>query len=133
MFRDTDQGLRNLRKQGTDRVVDPKVSKQIRAAWRVLYNGSRSFPVPLAGVSWVDFDFRKSGRQLTAFFAGPLFAANLSQQVNKHWRWGADLSLNALPSTSYHYAGNTEVQGERCRSRLGSSWVCCSPGRHPPR
>jgi hypothetical protein len=61
----------------------------------------------------VDFDFRKTGRQLTAFFAGPLFAVNLSRQVNTHFRWGVDLSLSALPATSYRYSGNTELVDER--------------------
>jgi len=114
MFRDTENGLRNLRKQGTERVVDPNVSKQIRALLGgVLYDGSRTYPVPLAGISWIDFDFRKTGQQFTAFFAGPIFAGNLSKQVNKQFRWGIDLSLNALPSTNYEYADDKEVPSAR--------------------
>jgi len=72
--------------------------------------------VPLAGLSWVDFNFRKTGMQLSAFFAGPLLAANLSKQVNEHFRWACDLSLSALPSTSYQYSGDVELTGERVGS-----------------
>jgi hypothetical protein len=114
MFRDTGDGLRNLRKQGNERVLDPKVTKQVRAALGgVLYDGGRSYPVPLAGVTFVDFDFKKTGMQLSSFFAGPLLAGSLSKQVNEHFRWGIDLSLSALPSTAYQYSGETELTGER--------------------
>jgi hypothetical protein len=118
MFRDTEEGLRALRKnQGGDRVVDPVVGKRVRALLGgLIYNGSYSFPIPLAGLSWVDFDWRKTGMQLSAFFAGPIFIANLSRQVNKGLRWGVDLSLIALPFTYYDYAGNKEVTANRIRS-----------------
>jgi hypothetical protein len=117
MFRDTADGMRGLRRQGTELVVEPNTSKVIKAALGgVLYDGGRSYPVPLAGVSWVDFDFRKTGNQLSAFFAGPLFVANLSHQVNKSFRWGADLSLNALPNTFTEYSGDTELTGSRVRN-----------------
>jgi hypothetical protein len=117
MFRDTENGMRALRKEGTGRVVESAVSKRITALVAgTLFDGARSFPVPLAGISMVDFDFRKKGAQLSAFFAGPLFIANLSKQVNKDVRWGVDLSLNALPNTFYEYSGNTELAAARVRN-----------------
>jgi hypothetical protein len=117
MFRDTEDGLRSLQRKGADLVVEPATSKIIKAALGgVLYDGGRSYPVPLAGISWVDFDFRKTGGQLLAFFAGPLFVANLSHQVNKSFRWGVDLSLNALPNTFTAYDGNTELTERRVRT-----------------
>ena len=117
MFRDTEEGLRSLKRQGTDLVLEPATSKVIKAALGgVLYDGGRSFPVPLAGLTWVDFDFRKTGHQLSAFFAGPIFAANLSRQVNKSFRWGVDLSLNALPNTFTEYEGDTEVTERQVRN-----------------
>jgi hypothetical protein len=117
MFRDTEAGLRALRKKGTERVVEPEVGKRVFAlVGGVLYNGSYSFPIPLAGVSWVDFDWHKTGTQLSAFFAGPIFVANLSRQVNKNLRWGVDLSLIALPSTFYEYADNQEVKAKEVRN-----------------
>ena len=125
MFRDTEDGLRGLRRQGTELVVEPTAGKVIKAALGgVLYDGGRSYPVPLAGISWVDFDFRKSDNQLSAFFAGPLFIADLSHQVNKSFRWGVDLSLSALPNTFAEYEGSTEVPGGRSGTSSSGSARC---------
>jgi hypothetical protein len=117
MFRDTDDGLRALHRKGSELVVEPSTSKIIKAALGgVLYDGGRSYPVPLAGVTWVDFDFRKTGTQLSTFFAGPLFVTDLSHQVNKSFRWGVDLSLSALPNTFAEYQGNAELTDRRVRN-----------------
>jgi hypothetical protein len=117
MFRDTEEGLRSLKREGNELVVEPATSKVIKAALGgVLYDGGRTYPVPLAGISWVDFDFRQKGAQLSAFFAGPLFAANLSRQVNKSFRWGVDLSLSALPNTFAEYEGDEELTDRQIRN-----------------
>jgi hypothetical protein len=118
MFRDTGDGLRALRKNAAgERVVEPLGAKRVRAlVGGVLYDGSHGFPIPLAGLSWIDFDWRKTGMQLSAFFAGPIFAGNLSRQVNKNFRWGVDLSLIALPFTYYEYSGNEEITARRVRN-----------------
>ncbi len=117
MFRNTEEGLRALRKKGDERVVEPMSGKRVFAMLGGLYyDGSYSFPVPLAGVSWVDFDWRKTGTQLSAFFAGPIFVANLSRQVNKNFRWGVDVSFIALPNTFYQYADNTEIKPREVRN-----------------
>jgi hypothetical protein len=118
MFRDTEEGLRALRKdQGGERVVEPVGKKRVMAlVGGLIYDGSYSFPIPLAGVSWVDFDWHKTGLQLSAFWAGPIFLANLSRQVNKSFRWGVDLSLIALPFSYYEYSGNKEITARRVRS-----------------
>jgi hypothetical protein len=117
MFRDTEEGLRSLKREGNELVVEPATSKVIKAALGgVLYDGGRTYPVPLAGISWVDFDFRQKGAQLSAFFAGPLFAANLSRQVNKSFRWGVDVSLSALPNTFAEYEGDEELTDRRIRN-----------------
>jgi hypothetical protein len=117
MFRDTEDGLRALRKnQGGQRVVEPVVGKRVRALLGgLVYDGSYSVPIPLAGLSWVDFDWHKTGMQLSAFFAGPILIADLSRQVSKNLRWGVDLSATALPYTYYEYAGNREVAARRVR------------------
>ncbi len=117
MFRDTEDGLRALRKNAAgERVVESVGGKRVRAlVGGLIYDGSHSFPIPLAGLSWVDFDWRKTGVQLSAFFAGPIFVGNLSRQVNKNLRWGVDLSLIALPFSYYDYSGNTEITAQRVR------------------
>jgi hypothetical protein len=118
MFRDTEQGLRSLRKKGQERVVDTDVGKRIFASLAgVLYDGAYGFPVPLAGVSWVDFDFKHTNTQLSAFFAGPIFVANLSRQQSKVFRWGLDLSLIALPNMYFDYtADNAEITKQQVRN-----------------
>ena len=118
MFRNTDEGLRALRKNPAgERVVDPVGKTRVTALLGgLIYDASHKFPIPLAGVSWVDFDWHKTGLQLSAFFAGPIFLANLSRQVNKNFRWGVDLSLIALPFSYYEYSGNTEITARRVRN-----------------
>lgn len=117
MFRATDDGLRTLRKGPSgERVVETAGRKRVMAlVGGILYDGSRSYPVPLAGLSWADFDWRGTGTQLSAIFAGPIFIANLSRQVNKSLRWGVDVSLMGLPYTFYDYSGNAEVTARRVR------------------
>jgi hypothetical protein len=122
MYRDTDEGLRTLRKDGPTRVVEQLSAKRVRAlVGGFLRDGTLSLPVPLAGFSWTDFDFRKSGAQLSLFFAGPFLNANLSRQWNKQVRTSVEVQVSALPSTDRTYAGDTELSGEEVRSF--SQWI----------
>jgi hypothetical protein len=73
------------------------------------------FPVPLAGLSWADFDVRHTGSQLSAVFAGALFAANLSQERGKSVWTSVEFSLSASPSMLHTYRGDEEVKGEQVR------------------
>lgn len=116
MFRDTPEGLRTLRKEGETLVVDPAPGKRIRAlVGGVVVDGSLPFPVPLAGVSWVDFDYRKNGSNLSVVFAGALLAANLSRQRSPKVRTSFEFSLSALPATMRVYDGDVELKGEQVR------------------
>jgi hypothetical protein len=122
MYRDTDAGLRTLRKEGGARVVEPAPGKRIRSlVGGALYDASYSFPVPLAGVSWVDFDFRGTGAQLSAVFAGVFLAGNLSNQSRPNLRRSVEFSVSALPATDRIYAGTTELKGQQFR--LFEQWV----------
>jgi hypothetical protein len=78
-----------------------------------MYEGSFNFPIPLFGLSLVDFDFRKTGSQLSVFFAGPILAANLSKQYQSKYRLGVDLALSALPENNRVFAGNKEVEAQK--------------------
>ncbi len=116
MYRDTRDGLRTLHRDGDALVPDPAPSKRIRSlVGGVIVDGSLGFPVPLAGVSWADFDFGGSGSQWSAVFAGALFAGNLSRQRSESIRTSFEFSLSALPSTLRTYEGNTERKGEQVR------------------
>jgi hypothetical protein len=114
MFRDTDQGLRSLRKKGDERVLVDSSVKRIRSLITgAMYEGTYNFPIPFLGISIADFDFRHTGSQLSTFFAGPILLTGLSKQYKPKFRLALDLSLNGLPGENRVYSGNTElVQGQ---------------------
>jgi hypothetical protein len=104
MYRDTDNGLRELRKHGSERVLAENSQKRIKAAViGAMYQGTFNFPIPIAGISIADFDYRHTGAQLSTFFAGPILATDLSKQYRSKYRLAADLALSALPGESRIY------------------------------
>lgn len=113
MYRDTDNGLRELRKHGSERVLEENSQKRIKAAViGAMYQGTFNFPIPIAGLSIADFDYRHTGAQLSMFFAGPILATDLSKQYKSKYRLAADLALSAIPGENRIYTGNTEDTGE---------------------
>jgi hypothetical protein len=113
MYRDTQQGLRVLRKEGDQRVLQATGDKRVKSIiGGAFYEGTFNFPIPLFGMSLVDFNFRNTNSQLSLFFAGPILATNLSKQWASRYRLGLDLALSALPENNRVYSGNTEVKEE---------------------
>jgi hypothetical protein len=114
MYRETDKGLRSLEIQGKERVLVENSEKRIVSlAGGAMYGGTFNFPIPFAGVSMADFDFRHTGAQLSTFFAGPILVSDLSKQYRPKFRLAVDLALSALPGENRIYSGNTElVQGQ---------------------
>jgi hypothetical protein len=114
MYRETDKGLRSLEIQGNARVLVENSEKRIVSlAGGAMYGGTFNFPIPFAGVSMADFDFRHTGAQLSTFFAGPILVSDLSKQYRPKFRLAVDLALSALPGENRIYSGNTElVQGQ---------------------
>jgi hypothetical protein len=109
MFRETDQGLRELKIKGGERVLQPASKTRIVSlVGGAMYEGTYNFPIPIAGISMADFDYRHTGAQLSVFFAGPLLATDLSKQYGPKYRLAADLALSALPGENRIYNGNTE-------------------------
>jgi hypothetical protein len=109
MYRETDQGLRELKIKGGERVLQPISQKRIVSlVGGAMYQGTYNFPIPIAGISMADFDYRHTGAQLSVFFAGPLLATDLSKQYGTKYRLAADLALNALPGENRIYNGNKE-------------------------
>jgi len=109
MYRETDQGLRELKIKGGERVLQPTSEKRIISlVGGAMYQGTYSFPIPIAGISMADFDYRHTGAQLSVFFAGPILATDLSKQYGPKYRLAADLALNAIPGESRVYNGNKE-------------------------
>jgi hypothetical protein len=113
MYRETDQGLRELKIKDGERVVRQTSDKRIVSlVGGAMYEGTFNFPIPIAGISMADFDFRHTGAQLSTFFAGPILATDLSKQYATKYRLAADLALSALPGEDRVYNGNVENIGE---------------------
>ena len=109
MYRETDQGLRELKIKNGERVVQQTSQKRIVSlVGGAMYEGTFNFPIPIAGISMADFDFRHTGAQLSTFFAGPILATDLSKQYGTKYRLAADLALSALPGENRIYNGNVE-------------------------
>ena len=109
MYRETDQGLRELKIKNGERVVEPTSQKRIVSlVGGAMYEGTYSFPIPIAGISMADFNYRNTGAQLSTFFAGPILATDLSKQYGTRYRLAADLALSALPGENRVYSGNVE-------------------------
>lgn len=114
MFRETDHGLRPLRKKNAGRVLVDESAKQVKSyVAGAMYGGTFNFPIPFFGISTVDFDFHHTGAQLSTFFAGPILISDLSKQFRPTFRFALDLSLNGLPGENRIYGNNTELlQGQ---------------------
>jgi hypothetical protein len=114
MFRETDQGLRSLRKKNGERVLMDESAKSIKSLVAgLMYGGTFNFPIPFLGTSTVDFDFHHTGAQLSTFFAGPILVSDLSKQFRPKFRVALDLALTGVPSQNRIYGNNTELlQGE---------------------
>ncbi len=109
MYCETDQGLRELKIKNGERVVEPTSQKRIVSlVGGAMYEGTYSFPIPIAGISMADFNYRNTGAQLSTFFAGPILATDLSKQYGTRYRLAADLALSALPGENRVYSGNVE-------------------------
>jgi hypothetical protein len=114
MYRETDNGLRTLRKQGSERILEETSEKRIRSIVAGgMYEGTFNFPIPFAGFSSVDFDFRQTGAQLSTFFAGPILASNLSKQYGTKFRLSSDVAISAIPGENRIFTGDIENTGEQ--------------------
>ena len=114
MYRDTDHGLRPLRKKNSERVLVDQNAKRVKALVSgLMYGGTFNFPIPFLGTSTVDFDFHHTGAQLSTFFAGPILISDLSKQFRPKFRLAVDLALTGVPGQNRIYSNNTELlQGE---------------------
>jgi hypothetical protein len=111
MYRETDEGLRSLEKKGGERVlVEKKETRITSLVGGAMYEGTYNFPIPFAGISIADFNFRNTGAQLSTFFAGPILVSDLSKQYRPKFRLAWDLALSGLPGENRIYSGNTELK-----------------------
>ena len=81
MYRDTDQGVRYLVKEGRTRVVSDRSTTHAKAmAIGVLVDPSFAFPLPIFGINYLNFQVAgRSDTQFALLFAGVLAAGNLQR------------------------------------------------------
>jgi len=96
MVRDTVKGLRYLVKdpKSGQRMVEWQQSKaQTAAIFGCFYDSSYAFPVPLAGINYLNFDIggKGKGRQVNILFGGAMLLANYADPS----LFGSGISLGA--------------------------------------
>ena len=119
MFRDTDKGLRPLVRQGSERVVDDRITKSAKALLLgVNVDPSYDFPLPLGGLNYLDFDFLGPDSQLAVVFAGVLALVNVQRPklIGDSVDGSVDLFAIAVPGSDRTY----DAQGERPDERVNT-------------
>jgi len=117
MFRDTDQGLRYLARQGSNRVVSDRVTLSSKAmAMGATIDPSYSYPLPMFGIDYLNFHFGSPNSQLALLFAGVLALGNI--QTPHLGKLPLDASVDffgiAVPSNDIVI----DAGGERTRERV---------------
>jgi hypothetical protein len=80
MLRDTDRGVRYFVKKGNTRVVSDTLTKSTRAlALGADIDPSFDYPLPIAGLDVLDFDFLNRDLQLALLFGGVLALGNVQR------------------------------------------------------
>ena len=120
MYRDTDKGLRNLIKRGDERVVSDHLTTNAKAlALGATFDPSYDYPVPLAGIDYLNFNFLNRGLQLGFIYSGVLGAGNLQKANIGGTKF--DLSVDffgiAVNSNDQVFDEHGELKGERLQSR----------------
>jgi len=122
MVRDTDQGLRYLvpDEQGEGRVVKEGYDTgKLFLLGGVFYDDSLDYPLPLAGVNYVDLAFRAPERQLNAFFGGVLGIVNYADPrfLGSKLDLGVDVFGFAIKTSDQLFRDGFEQAGEEVRER----------------
>ncbi|MGH9441767.1 MAG: hypothetical protein ACRD16_05790 [Thermoanaerobaculia bacterium] len=121
MVRDTERGLKYLIPDAAHpgaRVVEEYVSKKsLFGAAGAFYDGSLSYPVPLLGVQYFNFDLFKTGKQISTFFAGAVLTTNYTDPafLGSRFDLGADVFAFAIPFGDASYRNGKEVKSERLK------------------
>jgi hypothetical protein len=124
MVRDTEDGLRYLRKdENGERVVETEQdTSRLFAVGGVFWDESVDFPLPLAGVDYLDLDFRDSGSQINLFFAGVYLNATYSDPslLDSRWHGNATLSGFFFKRGDELYREGAEVPEEEVESSFAA-------------
>ena len=124
MVRDTDKGLRYLVKDDSgERVVKEGFdTSKLFAAGGVFYDDSLDYPLPLAGVNYLNLNLRNTGSQFNLFFAGPLLTLNLADPrlFGTRFDLGVDGFALAIPFSDNYFRPEGEIPAEEVESRTSS-------------
>jgi hypothetical protein len=116
MYRETDRGLRYYVKEGDLRVVSDRATNHAKAmAMGVTLDPSYSFPLPIFGINYLNFNFGSPNQQLAILFAGVLAAGNIQRSKIGNTRLDASLDFFAIaaPSSDRLYSPGGEAASER--------------------
>lgn len=130
ILQETDQGLKYLEKQpdGTRKIqMDPKTGR-LFAAGGFYYDKSLDFPLPLVGVNYFDYDYKKTKAQVNLLVTGAVnsLAASKVNLLPK-----VDGSLNAVlfavPFQDRFYRGGVEDESQKVKIlrefvSVGAGW-----------
>jgi hypothetical protein len=124
MVRDTEKGLRYLVKddQGERVVKEGFDANKLFVLGGVFYDDALDYPLPLAGVNYFSFDFKGSGKQLNAFFAGALLTANIAEPrlFGSRFDAGADVFALAVPFSDTFFEDDRERPEQEIKQRTAS-------------
>jgi hypothetical protein len=116
MYRETDAGLRYYVKEDGQRVVSERPTNHAKAmAIGATFDPSYSFPLPMFGIDYLNFQFGSPDQQLAVLFAGVLAAGNIQRSKigNTHLDASVDFFAIAAPSSDRLYAPSGENEGLR--------------------
>jgi hypothetical protein len=116
MYRETDAGLRYYVKEDGQRVVSERPTNHAKAmAIGTTFDPSYSFPLPMFGIDYLNFQFGSPDQQLAVLFAGVLAAGNIQRSKigNTHLDASLDFFAIAAPSSDRVYAPPGENESVR--------------------
>jgi len=121
MVRDTAEGLRYLVKSdepGGERTVKADFdTNRLLGLAGVFYDDSLDYPIPLAGVNYLDLEFGGAKRQLNAFFGGVLGILSYADPrlFGSKVDLGVDVFGFAIKTSDQLYRDEVEQPGEEVR------------------
>jgi hypothetical protein len=125
MYRDTDEGLRYLVNRDGVRVVQTATTRATAGLMGITYDPSYDYPLPLAGINYLDFNFLGKDNQLAVVFGGVLALVNLQRPklLGQHVDGSVDLFAIAVKGNDRTYDGTGELTGQRLATRPFSTGV----------
>lgn len=118
ILQDTDKGLRYLEKQkdGTRKLQMEPDTHKLLGVGGVYYDQSRDYPIPLVGINYFDYDWRKTKTQINLFAAGAVNTLTVSKVDLLPKTDGAfNGVLFTVPFDDKNYVGGVEDESQRVK------------------